>query len=55
MHKLAEKLYKSESAGAEGGMPPNRGAPGADSADSGGDDDVIDAEFTEPREEKGNS
>ncbi len=53
MHKLAEKLYKSESSGAEAGMPPNQGAPGAASS---GDDDVIDAEFTEPSdEEKGDS
>ena len=45
LHKVAEKLYKSEAAGAEG-MPPN---PGADSGGSagGGDEDVIDAEFTD--------
>ncbi len=47
LHKVAEKLYKSEAAGAEG-MPPNPGAPEGDagSGDSA-DDDVIDAEFTD--------
>ncbi len=44
LHKVAEKLYKNESAGAEG-MPPNPGARGADAG--GADDDVIDAEFTQ--------
>ena len=48
LHKVAEKLYKSEAAGAEG-MPPNPGAPEGDAGAGGGaDDDVIDAEFTEP-------
>ena len=43
LHKIAEKLYKTESAGSEG-MPPN---PGADDEGAADDDDVIDAEFTE--------
>jgi len=47
LHKVAEKLYKSEAAGAEGGVPPNPGEPGADAAGGDADDDVIDAEFTE--------
>ena len=48
LHKIAEKLYKSESAGANGGMPPNPEGPGAGAAGgSGDDDDVIDAEFTQ--------
>jgi molecular chaperone DnaK len=47
LHKVAEKLYKSEAAGAEG-MPPNPGAPeGAAGAGASADDDVIDAEFTD--------
>jgi len=47
LHKVAEKLYKSEAAGAEG-MPPNPGAPEGDAgAGASVDDDVIDAEFTD--------
>jgi len=47
LHKVAEKLYKSEAAGAEG-MPPNPGAPeGGAGAGASADDDVIDAEFTD--------
>ena len=47
LHKVAEKLYKSEAAGAEG-MPPNPGAPDGDAGAGGGaDEDVIDAEFTD--------
>jgi molecular chaperone DnaK len=46
LHKVAEKLYKSEAAGAEGagGPPPGNGAGGAD-------DDVIDAEFTQENDD----
>jgi molecular chaperone DnaK len=47
LHKVAEKLYKSESAGAEGGMPPNPQDQGGASAGDSADDDVIDAEFTQ--------
>ena len=43
LHKIAEKLYKGEAAGAEGGAPP----PGGDAGGQSGDDDVIDAEFTD--------
>jgi molecular chaperone DnaK len=46
MHKVAEVLYKAQSAESAGGGP----APGAGEKKSGGDD-VIDAEYTE---EKGN-
>jgi len=47
LHKVAEKLYKSEAAGSEG-MPPNPGAPEGDAGAGGGaDEDVIDAEFTD--------
>ena len=47
LHKVAEKLYKSEAAGAEG-MPPSPGAPDGDAGAGGGaDEDVIDAEFTD--------
>ena len=49
LHKVAEKLYKSEAAGAAGESPP---AGGPESAGGASDDDVIDAEFTE---EKGDS
>jgi molecular chaperone DnaK len=46
LHKVAEKLYKSEAASAEGagGPPPGNGAGGAD-------DDVIDAEFTQENDD----
>jgi molecular chaperone DnaK len=49
LHKVAEKLYKSEAAGAAGEAPPSGGPEGSG---GGSDDDVIDAEFTE---EKGDS
>jgi molecular chaperone DnaK len=45
LHKLAEVLYKSQAA--EG--PDAASEPGADSADSAADDDVVDAEYTEER------
>ena len=45
LHKIAEKLYNTESAGAEG-MPPNPDAD-ADADAAADDEDVIDAEFTE--------
>ena len=52
LHKIAEKLYKSESAGPEGGTPADASASGADSkAGTGADDDVIDAEFTQENED----
>jgi len=52
LHKIAEKLYKSESAGPEGGTPADTSASGADSkAGTGADDDVIDAEFTQENED----
>jgi hypothetical protein len=42
MHKVAELLYKADpTAGAEGA------APGAESADAGDGEEVIDAEYTE--------
>jgi len=46
LHKVAEKLYKSEAAGAEGAgaPPPGKGA-------GGSDDDVIDAEFTQENDD----
>jgi molecular chaperone DnaK len=53
LHKVAEELYKAESAGAPGspGSPGSEGAADAGAAaDAGGpgaDDDVIDAEYTE--------
>ncbi len=52
LHKVAEKLYQSEAAGAGAeGMPPNPGAEaGGASAGGGADDDVIDAEFTDTSE-----
>jgi molecular chaperone DnaK len=43
LHKVAEKLYKSGAAGAEGAASPGAEAGGGTS----GDDDVIDAEFTD--------
>ncbi len=52
LHKIAEKLYKSESAGPEGGTPADASASGADSkAGTGADDDVIDAEFTQENDD----
>jgi molecular chaperone DnaK len=45
LHKLAEVLYKTQ--GAEG--PGDASEPGADSADSAADEDVVDAEYTEER------
>ena len=50
VHKLAETLYKADAAaGGEAGGP---GQPGPDAgASGGGDDDVIDAEFTEERKD----
>jgi molecular chaperone DnaK len=41
LHKVAEKLYRTDAAGAEGSSPANDGAGAAP------DDDVIDAEFTD--------
>jgi molecular chaperone DnaK len=48
LHKVAEKLYKNESAGSQEGA-----SPGASSgqAGGGGDDDVIDAEFTQENDD----
>ena len=45
LHKIAEVLYKTEAADGSGAAP----EPGADSADSAVDDDVVDAEYTEER------
>jgi molecular chaperone DnaK len=47
LHKVAEKLYKTEAAGAEGAgePPPGNGAGGT------ADDDVIDAEFTQENDD----
>jgi molecular chaperone DnaK len=46
LHKVAEKLYKSEAAGAEGAAGPATGNGGA-----GADEDVIDAEFTQENDD----
>jgi molecular chaperone DnaK len=48
LHKIAEKLYKAESAGSEEGAAPSGGA--GESAQPV-DDDVIDAEFTQENED----
>jgi molecular chaperone DnaK len=45
LHKLAEVLYKTQAAEDPGAAS----EPGADSADSSADDDVVDAEYTEER------
>ena len=45
LHKIAEVLYKTEAADGSGAAS----EPGADSADSVVDDDVVDAEYTEER------
>jgi molecular chaperone DnaK len=45
LHKLAEVLYKTQAAEGSGADP----EPGADSADSAADEDVVDAEYTEER------
>jgi molecular chaperone DnaK len=50
-HKVAELLYKGQTAGAAGGAAPG-GGPAADPAKPGAEGDVIDAEYTE---EKGGS
>jgi molecular chaperone DnaK len=53
LHKIAEKLYQSESAAPEGAAPPN--ADGSQGASGQGgnreDDDVIDAEFTQENDD----
>jgi molecular chaperone DnaK len=48
LHKIAEKLYKTEAAGPSGGAPPTE-----ESGKSAGhnDDDVIDAEFTQENDD----
>jgi molecular chaperone DnaK len=48
LHKIAEKLYKTEAAGQEGAAPPS-GESGKSSAHT--DDDVIDAEFTQENDD----
>jgi molecular chaperone DnaK len=45
LHKLAEVLYKTQAAEGSGATS----EPGADSADSAADEDVVDAEYTEER------
>jgi molecular chaperone DnaK len=45
LHKIAEVLYKTQAAEDPGAAS----EPGADSADSAADDDVVDAEYTEER------
>jgi molecular chaperone DnaK len=45
LHKLAEVLYKTQAAEDPGAAS----EPGADTADSAADDDVVDAEYTEER------
>jgi molecular chaperone DnaK len=45
LHKLAEVLYKTQAAEGSGAAS----EPGADSADSAADEDVVDAEYTEER------
>ena len=45
LHKIAEKLYKAEAEGAAGEGPANAGA--GSTGETSGDDDVIDAEFTQ--------
>jgi len=51
LHKIAEKLYKTESAGSEGSAAPSGepGEPGGSSKQA--DDDVIDAEFTQENDD----
>ena len=50
-HKMAEALYRSAAGAAggaaSGGETPPEAAEGAPSAEGGGKDDVIDAEYTE--------
>lgn len=48
LHKIAEKLYKAESAGPEGSAPPSGEAGGSAKH---ADDDVIDAEFTQENDD----
>jgi molecular chaperone DnaK len=48
LHKIAEKLYKKESTGSEGGAPSSDGAEGSAKH---ADDDVIDAEFTQENDD----
>ncbi|HVN40867.1 MAG TPA: molecular chaperone DnaK [Myxococcota bacterium] len=45
MHKVAEALYKAQSAGESGGAPSGAGAPGS----GGGEGDVVDAEYSEEK------
>ncbi len=51
-HKLAEQLYAQQNTGAEGAAGPE-GAANAGAA--GADEDVVDADFTEVKDEKNNS
>ena len=48
LHKIAEKLYKKESTGSEGGAPSSDEAEGSAKH---ADDDVIDAEFTQENDD----
>jgi molecular chaperone DnaK len=47
LHKIAEKLYKTEAAGAEGAAGPS----GGEGSGGAADDDVIDAEFTQENDD----
>ncbi len=47
MHKISEKLYKSEAGGQAGAPPSDSGS----AAGGSGDDDVIDAEFTQENDD----
>ncbi|MAE93850.1 MAG: molecular chaperone DnaK [Deltaproteobacteria bacterium] len=49
MHKVAETLYKSQAPGDGDAQPGPEAAGGAPGAEDGGDDDVIDAEFSEEK------
>ncbi|HXK22213.1 MAG TPA: Hsp70 family protein, partial [Myxococcota bacterium] len=46
MHKVAEALYKAQSAGGSGGAPDGTASPGGS---GGGDGEVVDAEYSEEK------
>ncbi len=50
--KLAERVYKEQAGGGQGGPGPETGAPGTGEKPAGGAEDVVDAEFEEVNDDK---
>jgi molecular chaperone DnaK len=51
LHKIAEKLYQAEAAGGEASQNPDGSAGASEEGGSQPDDDVIDAEFTQEKDD----